>query len=367
MTFVVIICLAKNIDFFCCWLLISSLSTVLVSIILQMNSDQVWLNTWLQTKTVVIPLQQRSVTTLQWNEVEGGGMQASSKPCRATMLEETKRQLNKLVTRITACKGNNEDINIDMELKQAHTLKNNINELLSQLEENKRIVEYRMKLKLAKRKRKKAWRQRTRQQQRALKKDEETRREQVRQEIEQWRIEQFKQSQQCRDQKAQNRRPLSDTREMMKLNAHSMAVTRRLLQRQTMLQSMIRQLEQLRELRKIKQRRAGHVFPEDDEAFYKQVQAMDAITLATLPKNEETTPILSVDASKPEKKPDIYQDFYSQASQDLASLVAIRRGWDQYIVEPTGTNSTRASRVPPFWVTPSPPTNRKWAACLLRQ
>jgi hypothetical protein len=43
----------------------------------------------------------------------------------------------------------------------------------------------------------------------------------------------------------------------MRLNAQPIATTRRLLQQQTMLQNMIKQLEQLRELRKIKQRRAG--------------------------------------------------------------------------------------------------------------
>jgi hypothetical protein len=88
-----------------------------------MSSDQAWLNTWLQAKTVVVPLQQRSVTTLQWNEVEGRGMQASSKPCTAAMLEQVKQQLDKLMAHIAACREDTKNIKTDQDLKQAYTLK----------------------------------------------------------------------------------------------------------------------------------------------------------------------------------------------------------------------------------------------------
>ncbi|KAI9595619.1 hypothetical protein BDF19DRAFT_441043 [Syncephalis fuscata] len=276
------------------------------------KGDQVWINEWLAAKTAAQQSQQGNPTRWTCN--------SSDKQSTAVVIEETKQELDRLIECIEHCRNDtNEQNSIEHKLQQANTLKRHITKLLGQLEESKKISQHRMSLKLAKQKRKKAWQKRMRTRQRKSIKDAEERRKQMLYEIDQWRIQQYNNSNDSNNQSRDTTKELCSMR-----------------------------------------KRAGQVFPEDDRAFYDQVEAMNN------PSNIVAVPSVEVEsmliASKLDGNTDIYQLFYNQATQSLASLVAIRRGWDQYIVEPG--SSVRASQVPPYWVMAPPPTNRKWAACL---
>jgi len=52
-------------------------------------------------------------------------------------------------------------------------------------------------------------------------------------------------------------------------------------------------------------------------------------------------------------------NFYNQGNSTLEKLIEIRRDWDKYISETSG------SGIPPYFIDPLQPSSKEWAAYLI--
>eukprot|EP00743_Colponemidia_sp_Colp-15_P005515 GILK01005932.1.p1 GENE.GILK01005932.1~~GILK01005932.1.p1 ORF type:complete len:332 (-),score=62.72 GILK01005932.1:274-1227(-) len=169
--------------------------------------------------------------------------------------------------------------------------------------------------------------------------------------------------------------------------------------------TLIEKLQTLRELRKQKLKKQGHVFPEDDNAFLEslrremeQEQQMaeeeaGAARTDHTPKQEETVVVEAVsrqlsgralagkatgaaDSTSHTSHADskrshqastgssFWTDYYEGAQEDIRKLVQIRWQWDYYIVPQE--EATITDRIPPHFVPAPKPSSKEWEAYMCR-
>ncbi|KND01999.1 uncharacterized protein SPPG_02505 [Spizellomyces punctatus DAOM BR117] len=115
--------------------------------------------------------------------------------------------------------------------------------------------------------------------------------------------------------------------------------------------SLLQALERLRNLRRDKAKKAGEVFPEEDDEFFRMVEEQSTATVGgdeheSTPQEDEEAPSIRI------VRPSGFE------VRDIDDLIRVRRQWDNYIV-PAGTPG--GSRVPQHFVIPGPPSNEDWA------
>ncbi|KAI7903449.1 uncharacterized protein BX663DRAFT_551182 [Cokeromyces recurvatus] len=135
------------------------------------------------------------------------------------------------------------------------------------------------------------------------------------------------------------------------------------------LSKKLSKLTQLRNLRRKRLESKGHFFADEGNQFFNQIKEW----------NEQQK-----HEAAPEKKQliihqdDVWRDapidkeaysYWCEADQSLEALLKIRRLWDQYILFNSSNDleDERLYKVPPTFLTPSPPANLIWASYLSSQ
>ncbi|TPX63992.1 hypothetical protein SpCBS45565_g06185 [Spizellomyces sp. 'palustris'] len=115
---------------------------------------------------------------------------------------------------------------------------------------------------------------------------------------------------------------------------------------------LLQALKRLRNLRRDKAKKAGEVFPEEDDEFFRMVEEQST---ATVGGNEPESTSREVEDAPSVRivRPSGFE------VTDIDGLIRVRRQWDSYIV-PAGTPG--GSGIPQHFVTPGPPSNEDWAA-----
>lgn len=122
----------------------------------------------------------------------------------------------------------------------------------------------------------------------------------------------------------------------------------------------------------------GHFFPEEGNEFFEKVRAWN--------ERQDAEQVVQDDNEQAESEKMLYvhpEDkwqhmpldetayrFWCQGIQSTQNLLRIRKLWDYHLVQDDEdaaapyTLSSRLEKVPPTWVTPSPPANWIWATYL---
>lgn len=265
--------------------------------------------------------------------------------------------------------------------------------------------------KLQKWKRNKQWRKRKRKmiaEQLAKERDQF---DQVDQEADEWRAREIA--------KDISKRKVEKLKEIAKVKAKE---EKKILESELELVLIVEKLQELRSLRIQKLKKQGHFLPEEDDKFIERVRAAveeeerlanaaahtksakDAIASAeeyqTITKargpdseaveasktqNKDNTEEITLNASKGISDPMSCQEnrkeagqthagtyeslaslpiefyhYYHGSSNDMGTLIEVRRTWDQYI-------SPGGSRIPGHWVQPPPPADEVWASYLVKR
>lgn len=204
------------------------------------------------------------------------------------------------------------------------------------------------------------------------------------------------------------KRKVEKMKEIAKLKAKE---ERERLESELELVLMVEKLQELRSLRIEKLKKQGHFMPEEDNKFVEKIRAsfeeeereamaaaetdaaMDAIATAEaesrkliqgsgpdlnnqrsnngevaegqdhiITEREDTKEIRSFSDKESRKQgslPIEFYHYYHGSSNDMGTLIEVRRTWDAYI-RPGG------SRIPGHWVHPPPPADEIWASYLAR-
>eukprot|EP00276_Gloeochaete_wittrockiana_P007016 CAMPEP_0184643764 /NCGR_PEP_ID=MMETSP0308-20130426/592_1 /TAXON_ID=38269 /ORGANISM="Gloeochaete witrockiana, Strain SAG 46.84" /LENGTH=339 /DNA_ID=CAMNT_0027071921 /DNA_START=201 /DNA_END=1220 /DNA_ORIENTATION=+ len=147
-------------------------------------------------------------------------------------------------------------------------------------------------------------------------------------------------------------------------------------QAEKQLAMVARRLQELRQIRKEKQKRLGYMFPEDDDLFFQKVlselernerektkaeeQAKKEAALRIEKETKEERERALLRADEPQ---DEFYQFFTRSSRDIHELIAVRRTWDQFLVPP-GTGGTR---IPLEFVSPPPNPSTLWAPYLRKK
>lgn len=120
----------------------------------------------------------------------------------------------------------------------------------------------------------------------------------------------------------------------------------------------------------------GHFSPEEGNEFFEKVKAWHEKPSAEQTLQEDDNEQSDSDRTLYVHPEDKWQrlpldesayGYWCQGIQSAQNLLRIRKQWDYYIVDNNENNNTRFSllgKVPPTWVTPSPPANWVWATYL---
>ncbi|OBZ82486.1 U11/U12 small nuclear ribonucleoprotein [Choanephora cucurbitarum] len=128
---------------------------------------------------------------------------------------------------------------------------------------------------------------------------------------------------------------------------------------------ILRQLILLRQLRRKRLEAKGHFFAESGNQFFDQVKAWHEQEEGK--KNESTSDSLVVHPQDSWQHIKLDLNAYAYwcvAEKSTDDLLDIRRQWDRYINH-DGHHQDIYQKVPPVFVTPSPPANAVWASYLL--
>ncbi|KAG1462720.1 hypothetical protein G6F46_004003 [Rhizopus delemar] len=146
------------------------------------------------------------------------------------------------------------------------------------------------------------------------------------------------------------------------------------------LSKTLTKLTQLRDLRRKKLENKGHFFADDGNDFFNKVkewneqqqqqQQQEREKEEEEGKKEiEQVKELVVDKQDKWKDMEIEKTPYAywcESNQSIDALLRIRRLWDQYIINDDVIDERDPrGKIPPTFVTPSPPANWVWATCLL--
>eukprot|EP00697_Spironema_sp_BW2_P004600 gnl/Spiro4/16242_TR8723_c0_g2_i1.p1 gnl/Spiro4/16242_TR8723_c0_g2~~gnl/Spiro4/16242_TR8723_c0_g2_i1.p1 ORF type:complete len:319 (+),score=70.88 gnl/Spiro4/16242_TR8723_c0_g2_i1:97-1053(+) len=150
---------------------------------------------------------------------------------------------------------------------------------------------------------------------------------------------------------------------------------------------LISKLQELRELRKNRLRRAGRMFVEDDAIFFERVRQSIAEQEAAL--HGMQTKVDDVTTENKQKEQDFlvqtavnthmnkmitWHDFfryYDRANSDAPTLLQVRRAWDAFLVPPESPLLANCppgfGRIPPGFINAPPPSSHIWATYLVSQ
>ncbi|KAL1930271.1 hypothetical protein VTP01DRAFT_1425 [Rhizomucor pusillus] len=222
----------------------------------------------------------------------------------------------------------------------------------------------RLKKKLKKLERKKRWRQRRKFNLEKKLAEQEERRQRLHKEIDQWRQEKLLQEKERHKQQELEKR----LEEQKKRDTHKSRIRE--------LERLVDRLTELRRIRRKRLEAQGHFFPEEGNEFFEKVKAWHEKPSAEQTLQEDDNEQSDSDRTLYVHPEDKWQrlpldesayGYWCQGIQSAQNLLRIRKQWDYYIVDNNENNNTRFSllgKVPPTWVTPSPPANWVWATYL---
>ncbi|KAG1448515.1 hypothetical protein G6F56_008920 [Rhizopus delemar] len=133
----------------------------------------------------------------------------------------------------------------------------------------------------------------------------------------------------------------------------------------------LNKLTLLRKLRRKKLESQGHFFAEDGNDFFNKIKEWHEQQQQQQEEKDMVGPAKELvvdkqDAWKDEGEIDqnAYK-FWCESNQSLDALLRIRKHWDKYIMKNEMDERDSTGKIPPTFVTPSPPANWIWASCLL--
>ncbi|CAG8456135.1 7095_t:CDS:2 [Ambispora gerdemannii] len=309
------------------------------------SAEQLWLKSWLKSHN--IRFQENSFRLPRISD-------ARKKVLRAQAL---RKELDEQLEALKVAKGSANEKEWELMVSKIEKIKSeyesNMNEILNKEFQTK------LKQKISKIRRHKKWQKQHIKKLQNVRDERRRRRETLHKTIDEWRTEwiakelAFKREQ-ARKENAEKRVEEAEANK----NRHKE------------LSRLLEQVKKLRDLRRERLKREGHFFPEEDNEFFNKVASLnDAMKIeeerlekernaAAEQKRDEA---MDAGMKERERERDPLYEYWHQAEFDLDNLVSIRRQWDAYIV-PAGTQG--ASRIPPRFVTPTPPANYIWASCL---
>ncbi|KAI8374684.1 uncharacterized protein BYT42DRAFT_577271 [Radiomyces spectabilis] len=201
------------------------------------------------------------------------------------------------------------------------------------------------------------------------KRDERQRRlKKLQKELDCWRIENMNENE-IRKKQQQDKQQ-QEEREKQKRNSTHARIKE--------LSRLLQRLTQLRDLRRKRLESKGRFFADQGNAFFNKVKAWHD---AEAQKTEEEKPWVDDDHSTSPLTIDPLDHwtdapldesayrYWRQAFQHPDSLRRVRKHWDQYLIhddhQDPNSISSLEQKIPPTWVTPSPPANWIWASCLV--